>query len=256
MVEDNEKDKLLYVLAQGNIHRLYVLKKTERIAIAVLLIADRLDPSRPSITHDLEEKAGLLIGVAIDMLSTGRTEILEKNLLGLAALLEVGTMSNRTPQKSSMYVANECYKLVSFMADRKNELSGAVLLGTPFFEMDDMSSLRERSREWNDSVLFGSPVDQKSTAQSFSMKDKNARTPTSKNKNGEATPPQSGQSRRENILALIQQKGRVSIKDISREIKNCSEKTIQRELTALVATGVLKKEGERRWSTYLFPNSV
>jgi hypothetical protein len=33
-------------------------------------------------------------------------------------------------------------------------------------------------------------------------------------------------------------------------IKDCSEKTIQRELIVLVSEKVVKKEGERRWSVY------
>ena len=56
--------------------------------------------------------------------------------------------------------------------------------------------------------------------------------------------------RRARILALLQRNERVSIKDVARAITGCSEKTLQRELAALVAQGVLKKEGERRWSTY------
>ena len=40
------------------------------------------------------------------------------------------------------------------------------------------------------------------------------------------------------------------IKDIVMSITGCSEKTIQRELSALVAQGVLKKIGEKRWSRY------
>ena len=33
-------------------------------------------------------------------------------------------------------------------------------------------------------------------------------------------------------------------------LKDVSEKTVQRELFALVKEGVLKKEGEKRWSVY------
>jgi hypothetical protein len=40
------------------------------------------------------------------------------------------------------------------------------------------------------------------------------------------------------------------MKDFVKVIPECSEKTIQRELLDLVGKGVLKKEGERRWSTY------
>ncbi len=57
-------------------------------------------------------------------------------------------------------------------------------------------------------------------------------------------------SRKEAILSIIKLKGAVSIKDVSSVVINCSEKTIQRELTSLVSQGILKRTGERRWSTY------
>ena len=52
------------------------------------------------------------------------------------------------------------------------------------------------------------------------------------------------------ILDIIKSKKEVMIKDISSHIKDCSEKTIQRELLAMVDAGVLKKLGEKRWSKY------
>lgn len=57
-------------------------------------------------------------------------------------------------------------------------------------------------------------------------------------------------SRTEEILKIIKDNGKVTIKDISNQIKNCSEKTIQRELIKMVSLNKIKKEGERRWSTY------
>lgn len=52
------------------------------------------------------------------------------------------------------------------------------------------------------------------------------------------------------ILSTIRSKGESSIKDLTDVIKGCSEKTIQRELIALVSSGDLLKTGERRWSRY------
>lgn len=52
------------------------------------------------------------------------------------------------------------------------------------------------------------------------------------------------------ILSTIKSKGESSIKDLTDVIKGCSEKTIQRELIALVNSGDLLKTGERRWSRY------
>jgi predicted HTH transcriptional regulator len=57
-------------------------------------------------------------------------------------------------------------------------------------------------------------------------------------------------NRQEEILSLFSKKDRISIKDAVSAIDGCSEKTIQREIMALVEEGVLIKEGERRWSTY------
>ena len=57
-------------------------------------------------------------------------------------------------------------------------------------------------------------------------------------------------ARRSAILSVIKDKKEVNIKDIVSLVKDCSEKTIQRELIALLSEGVLKKVGEKRWSRY------
>ncbi len=57
-------------------------------------------------------------------------------------------------------------------------------------------------------------------------------------------------ARRNDVLNVVRSKGKVSIKDITTIMKDMGEKTVQRELLALVKEGVLSKEGEKRWSTY------
>jgi hypothetical protein len=59
------------------------------------------------------------------------------------------------------------------------------------------------------------------------------------------------QSRREQILALFVKGVDVSIKDIAARIRGCSEKTIQRELNALLYDNVIERIGEKRWSRYI-----
>jgi hypothetical protein len=56
--------------------------------------------------------------------------------------------------------------------------------------------------------------------------------------------------RKNKILAVIKDKKEVTIKDISILVSGCSEKTLQRELLGMVSQGLIKKEGERRWSKY------
>ncbi len=67
------------------------------------------------------------------------------------------------------------------------------------------------------------------------------------------TKPFSGEDkkeRRDAIMKTIRSKGQVTIKDISENIRGCSEKTIQRDLQELIQHGVLIREGEKRWAVY------
>lgn len=57
-------------------------------------------------------------------------------------------------------------------------------------------------------------------------------------------------SRQNIIITILKRKKEVMIKDVSPLISGCSEKTIQRELLAMVQAGILKKVGEKRWSRY------
>jgi hypothetical protein len=56
--------------------------------------------------------------------------------------------------------------------------------------------------------------------------------------------------RQDTIVNLLHKKQGLNIKDFSEVISGCSEKTIQRELLAMVENKTLRKEGERRWSKY------
>ncbi|MBX4189246.1 hypothetical protein KW785_01460 [Candidatus Parcubacteria bacterium] len=57
-------------------------------------------------------------------------------------------------------------------------------------------------------------------------------------------------SRQSVIISLLKRKKEIMIKDVSPLIDGVSEKTIQRELLAMVQAGILKKAGEKRWSRY------
>jgi hypothetical protein len=56
--------------------------------------------------------------------------------------------------------------------------------------------------------------------------------------------------RRMAVLDVVAQRGPLYIKDIASSVPNCSAKTVQRELTALVNDGILTKEGLKRWTKY------
>ncbi len=61
-------------------------------------------------------------------------------------------------------------------------------------------------------------------------------------------------NRKAAVLNYIKDNSESSIKDIcnikDKAIRDCSEKTIQREIMSLIDEGLIKKTGEKRWSKY------
>lgn len=78
------------------------------------------------------------------------------------------------------------------------------------------------------------------------------RAPKVKKVVGEEVEVQTGGSedRRTRIRTIIEAKREATIKDISEIITDVSEKTIQRELNAMIEENLVKRQGERRWSKY------
>lgn len=58
-------------------------------------------------------------------------------------------------------------------------------------------------------------------------------------------------NRKKTIIDFVRGKSWTSIKDIAASIHGYSEKTVQRLLAEMVEEGILKKQGERRWSRYM-----
>ncbi len=68
-----------------------------------------------------------------------------------------------------------------------------------------------------------------------------------------AANPSEQSDRQQAIISILRTKGPSYIKDISMVIRDVSEKTIQRELQALVMSGAIQRQGDRRWTQYFLP---
>jgi hypothetical protein len=62
--------------------------------------------------------------------------------------------------------------------------------------------------------------------------------------------PNRAADRATQVLNVLKDKEGIGIKDIHEVISDCSEKTIQRELMTLIEKGLVRREGDRRWSRY------
>jgi hypothetical protein len=57
-------------------------------------------------------------------------------------------------------------------------------------------------------------------------------------------------NRKEKIVSFLKEHGQSSITDIAKNLPECSQKTVQRELNSMISEGVVKRAGDRRWSAY------
>ncbi len=60
----------------------------------------------------------------------------------------------------------------------------------------------------------------------------------------------SDKSRRIKIVEILRSSNLLSVGEIAKLFPECSSKTIQRELAALIGEGSVKRQGDRRWSKY------
>ncbi len=208
-----------------------IFKKTEKIVCAVFYILRQkpFNEDKDVLITDIEKTAIGLLESALDTLNSNYrspdTNILNMNrlLLALESRLRILNAANLL---SSEYLH--------------------VFLG----EIDGvLRNLRTYSKNTEkDAVSLFENVDSGTTGR---------RTHNSTRKNiGSALHTDrvisvnNSESRKDAIITILKDGVVASIKDISDVITDCSEKTIQRQLNTLIKDGLVKREGQRRWSKY------
>ena len=207
---------------EKDIRRVFIYKKAERLAKAIHLITPAFAES-VSLRNRIDLIAIGLVDSAILPSGTARTA-LSRELLALSSVLSIARTGGLLSQMNAEIIAHEAHLLLQEVAGYEE----------PRLFLDEAPTLSKISKLQNSN--------QKETRQTSKVAhhvDKGHIKDTNVIKD-----------RRNAIVSVIRDKKRASIKDISTLIRGVSEKTIQRELTALITEGVVSKEGERRWSTY------
>lgn len=214
---------------------LFIFKKTERFVVALYLVTNLFN-DHESLKWTLRNEGTCLLKAVVDTVQSSKepgrvilTNIIA-HLLSLRSLIDISFGASLISGMNFSILAEELEMLLS--AAREVEavdgLDNHGTFSTHFFHLATEQSSRVRKQS-DERTSFGK------------IKDKSVLI---KDISGTA------RSRREIVISLLKNKPHLTIKDFSGVINNCSEKTIQRELLRLVSEGVLKKEGERRWSTY------
>jgi DNA-binding transcriptional ArsR family regulator len=225
---------------EKDIRRVFIYKKAERLAKALHLIAPAFSESA-SLRNRIDAIAIGLVDAAVLAPSIARTA-LSRELLALSSVLSIARTGGLLSAMNAELIAHEAHILLQEVA--AYEEPRLFLDEAPTLSGIAKSALKKES---SDRTL---PVSQISTTVSRTESHSVAIVRKGHIKDTMPKVQNAIKDRRDAVMSVIQNKGSVSIKDISTHIRGVSEKTIQRELLALIEAGIVRKQGERRWSTY------
>lgn len=220
----------------------FVLKKAEKLAGAVYMLTGFMPKDEPLALSIKGQILKLLSYTARSVVSQGRgsfeiSQGLKEIVVEILSLIEVASMSGFISVMNKNILVGEFNMLISVMGEEAQK-SGIPVSKTDFevstedsVELSQVTAIKNKGQYKHEMSLNGNK------GVRDAKKDSN---------------PVHKRQRREDIITVFKKEHRfLSVKDINIQFKDFSEKTIQRELLALVEEGVLKKEGERRWSKYI-----
>lgn len=248
--EKNQQLAVLDYLSKGNQFVFYIFRKISKVSSAIYIVTDLIKDNEP-LKWSLRKTASEIITLRNFFDEKSVLNNTERLLLELESSLDFALGAKVVSMMNAVTIQNEIRKLISEMRESSKEGFYLPELSVAFFDVPKPSSLPILSEGLS---LEESKSDYKSHKGHSVPYDFYNRTPKPSIQKTKPTEQrfssdQKGQ-RKDEILKIIRNKKEVTIKDITEKIKDCSEKTIQRELITLVDEGLLKRTGERRWSKY------
>jgi len=229
-INDTNYQKLLH---DNNYYR-HIFKKTEKIISVVFYILNNTQTDKRTETHigNIAGKAHFAHENALRSLEAKKAnskEVLEQfaqALIALDSTLRIASVSGVIVQDVLYVVTTEIDAVLrginGYLSNDNNinTLLSAALHDT---QMPTHSTTKTRTTSQRKNVI-----------DTHNIQPKQSVSP----------------DRRTRIHTILEAKGEATIKDISEIITDCSEKTLQRELSAMIEENVVKRQGERRWSKY------
>lgn len=244
---NNQSLKVLDRLSKDGQFVSYLYRKISRISKAIYLVTDIIKDTEP-VKWEMRRLATDILSLN-NFLDEGAVfNDLERSLLDLESLLDLARSARVVSSMNAEVIQNEVKKLIDELLLQRNQGGHHnQMFDASFFEvprptpvpLEDLINGKEGVNNYKGHVVrydLYNKLNHAKTGQS----DRALHT----------TQTQPKGHRREEILKIIRHKGSVTIRDIAEAIKDCSEKTVQRELLAMVEEGSIKRTGERRWSKY------
>lgn len=226
--------------------------KMQKVVTAIYMVTDLIphrDPMRQDLRNRSVEALSLMLSISVknsiqaQKVITQAQATIESVISILKISASIGFVSdmNFTLITRSLYLIqddlNKKYGLLKNQDIRSrtfhNRTVEEYVLPANLFEVSD-NKTNEKSQSYKTrNTAIGSDIEMSD----ISVK-KSPKTQISSN------------AREGAVIDLIQEKGEVSVSDVSLRFSEVSEKTIQRILVKLVEDGRLTKTGEKRWSRY------
>jgi hypothetical protein len=233
-------------------HVEFVIKKTERIVYGVYLLSNFI-PRTEALHGDLKRTSHALLRVVTQFpqttgIKTSLIDEIHAHLQYLSSLLSLSCLSGYISESNIEIFKTE----INYLHKHVEELSTKSVSETGQLQVkQDMFVVGQtkQAKAGQDTPTSIKDIPSKRQPKMSFIKDKKPLQKPHLTASPKQTEIPKG-DREEKILQVIRDRGTVSIKDISSVIFDCSEKTIQRMLQALIDKGQVRKEGERRWAKY------
>ncbi len=242
------------------------IKRAEKISAALYLMSNFLNDEEP-IKWNIRKLSTILIK-DISELSFSDTSDRELKLhktnttiSELSSMIEIASLAGLISKMNAEILAKELGILASTVSKGRNNLNklSPVKIARNFFDFENKDEYEANENTQNRALSI--PKQKRTT-----IKDKSQTKPNfpitsthylpDVSEIGKAKIKEYGSvavkrnKRQSFIIQVLKKKKDLTIKDISTIFHDCSEKTIQRELSVLVDDGVVVKDGERRWTRY------
>lgn len=225
-------------LIKDNFFRLY--KKAERLSAATFIVSDTMPGSEPLRT-DIRRLSVELISKCVflkDSISGSHFKNIsevESITFNLMSFLEMAFLSGLITEMNARILKEEFKSFLTMIQEYSSSLNSSVEGLFAYQQLPEKNlSLKSKNNPYSAAIF-----PKISSKESYEQKPEKSFKVSRK------------ESRGKSILEFVLTKGHANIKDIAQNVKGCSEKTIQRELAKLIKNGLVKKEGERRWTVYM-----
>ncbi len=236
---------------QNDLYLTFFTKKVEKIVSALYLTTDHLNNDEP-LKWGIRKKGTILLSNVMKLnnhLVSDKSKIFSNisfELFEILSLLELTVISKLISEENLEVFKREFDLLLSLIKNNFDKISDqfSPYIGGDYFKVKDKSLRPKEIKNVLDSIkdINGYKGHSRDKGQSLlEVEDIKINKVSNHEKKN---------SRRDLILETLSKGQKLTIKDISKIVTDCSEKTIQRELQKMMQDNLLEKEGERRWSRY------